>query len=161
MHFQPKSGNIPAMRQIHPVTKKKGSFLENLKLPFGIPTPNPNAKLRKKRGSLTGVCAGLGEYFMLSPIVFRIIFIITSFFSGIGLLAYLGLAIFLPMEGEDTQAADGRFRLNKRPNIFDDGIDYRKYEADEAPEESLGVCTKCDTVSKPNARFCHKCGERL
>ncbi|MEZ4774654.1 MAG: PspC domain-containing protein [Bacteroidia bacterium] len=149
------------MRRIDPISKKKGSFLANLKLPFKIPAPNPNAKLKKKRGSLTGVCAGLGEYFGVEPIIFRLIFIVTSFFSGIGLLAYLGLSIFLPMEGEDNQATDGRFRLNKRPNIFDDGINYRKFEADESPEESLAVCPKCDTVSKPNARFCHKCGERL
>ncbi|MEZ4826579.1 MAG: PspC domain-containing protein [Bacteroidia bacterium] len=149
------------MRRIDSTTRKKGSFLENLKLPFPINLPTTNGKLRKKRGSLTGVCAGLGEYFGMEPVIFRVIFIVSSFFSGIGLLAYLALAIFLPMEGADNDAVDGRFRVSGRPNLFDDGIHYQAYDADKSPEESLSVCPKCDTVSKPNARFCHKCGARL
>ncbi|MDX2246899.1 MAG: PspC domain-containing protein [Bacteroidia bacterium] len=148
------------MRRIDSGSRKKNDFLANLKLPFRIPVET-HGKLHKKRGSLTGVCAGLGEYFGIEPTVFRLIFMVTSFFSGIGLLVYLGLSIFLPMEGEDTQATDGRFRLTNRPNLFDDGVNYSKYEADKAPEESLSVCSRCDTVCKPEARYCHKCGARL
>lgn len=118
-------------------------------------------KLRKKRGSLTGVCAGLGEYFGLDPIIFRIGFIAASFFSGIGLIGYLALAIFLPMEDQDDTAKDGRFRLHHRPNIFDDGIEVLKNDGADSISSTLSVCPTCDTVSKPDSKFCHKCGTKL
>lgn len=43
---------------------------------------------------LAGVCGGLGEYFNLSSLLIRIIFI----FSGLGLFCYLLMALFIPTE---------------------------------------------------------------
>jgi phage shock protein C len=51
---------------------------------------------------LLGVAGGLGEYFGLDPILFRAGFILGSLAGGIGLLAYLVLAIILPVDGEQT-----------------------------------------------------------
>lgn len=45
---------------------------------------------------LTGVCGGIAEYFNIDPIIIRIAFIILVFGYGVGLLAYLLLAILLP-----------------------------------------------------------------
>ena len=39
-----------------------------------------------------GLCGGLGEFFGINPLAFRLIF----FFSGPGLLAYLILCAFVP-----------------------------------------------------------------
>lgn len=41
---------------------------------------------------IAGVCGGLGEYFGIDPILFRIIFFVTSGLGG----AYLLLWIFIP-----------------------------------------------------------------
>ena len=45
---------------------------------------------------LTGVCGGIAEYFNIDPIIIRIAFIILLFGYGVGLLAYILLAILLP-----------------------------------------------------------------
>lgn len=45
---------------------------------------------------LSGVCSGLGAYFNVDPLVFRIIFIALIFFRGFGILLYLALWIAMP-----------------------------------------------------------------
>jgi phage shock protein C len=52
---------------------------------------------RSKR-VLFGVCGGLAEYFNIDPTIMRLIFIITLFFGGLGILAYLILALITPLE---------------------------------------------------------------
>ncbi len=43
-----------------------------------------------------GVAGGLGEYFNIDPIIFRIIFFLSILSGGIGVLLYLFLVIALP-----------------------------------------------------------------
>ncbi len=45
---------------------------------------------------LAGVCGGIAEYFNISSLLVRVLFVI----SGIGLLAYILMAIFIPSENE-------------------------------------------------------------
>ena len=45
---------------------------------------------------LTGVCGGIAEYFNIDPIIVRIAMIVLVFGYGVGLLAYILLAILLP-----------------------------------------------------------------
>ena len=45
-----------------------------------------------------GVAGGLAEYFSVDPLVVRIGFVASLVFSGAGLLAYLGLMIFVPAD---------------------------------------------------------------
>lgn len=58
--------------------------------------------LRRSRDNrvLAGICGGLGEFFGLSPIWFRLAFLIALLPGGVpGLGAYLILWIIVPMEG--------------------------------------------------------------
>lgn len=59
-----------------------------------------NVLYRKpKEGMLTGVCAGLAEYFGMSANVMRLIFIIATLASnGFAALLYFILAIILPVD---------------------------------------------------------------
>jgi phage shock protein C len=50
---------------------------------------------RKYRG-IAGVCGGLGEYFDIDPIIFRMIFIALLVNGGAGLLIYILMWIFVP-----------------------------------------------------------------
>lgn len=45
---------------------------------------------------LAGVCAGLGEYFDIDPVIFRIIFLVSAFIGGIGVVAYIILYVIVP-----------------------------------------------------------------
>lgn len=53
--------------------------------------------LDKKNAKVSGVCAGLGDYFGIDPMVIRIATVIISLFGGLGitLIGYVLLAIFL------------------------------------------------------------------
>ena len=47
-----------------------------------------------------GVASGLGRYFNVDPLLFRIGFVVLSFAGGFGVLAYLLLLVFMPADGE-------------------------------------------------------------
>lgn len=52
---------------------------------------------REKQGrKLLGVCMGIANYFDLDPTLIRLIWIISIFFFGGGILAYLFAALVLP-----------------------------------------------------------------
>ncbi len=45
---------------------------------------------------ISGVCGGLGTYFNVDPVLFRVLFILAVIFTGIGLLPYIILWIVIP-----------------------------------------------------------------
>ena len=62
----------------------------------------------KEERWLGGVAAGLGEYFDLSPAIYRIAFVALALAGGTGILLYLAAWLVIPEEGdEDSIAADG------------------------------------------------------
>ena len=56
--------------------------------------------LSDKDRKIAGVCGGLGEIFNTDPVIFRIIFVITFFMGGLGLLAYLTFWIATPKKSK-------------------------------------------------------------
>jgi phage shock protein PspC (stress-responsive transcriptional regulator) len=68
--------------------------------------PEPRRLLRAREGRLVGgVCAGLGRYFNVDPIIFRIGAVVLVFVGGAGLLAYLAALLLIP--SEDSPEASG------------------------------------------------------
>jgi phage shock protein PspC (stress-responsive transcriptional regulator) len=59
-------------------------------------------RLRRSSGDrvIAGVAGGLGRYFDVDPVIFRIGFALSIFFGGLGALAYLLLAVFVPTDGD-------------------------------------------------------------
>jgi phage shock protein PspC (stress-responsive transcriptional regulator) len=56
---------------------------------------------------IAGVAGGLGQYFGVDPVIFRLGFAVSIFFGGLGILAYLAFALFVPSaaaEGEEPRA---------------------------------------------------------
>ena len=53
---------------------------------------------------LAGVAGGVAEYFDLDPSLVRILFFVSMFFGGIGLLLYIGMAIIVPLEPLSAEA---------------------------------------------------------
>ena len=62
---------------------------------------------------IAGVCSGLGEYFDLDPVFFRVAFIVLVFVGGIGLIAYIAMAVMVPMKGKSTRGSRARLHLSK------------------------------------------------
>jgi len=50
---------------------------------------------------IAGVCGGLGEYFDMDPLVFRVIFLFLFFFGGTGLILYIFLWILIPEKNNE------------------------------------------------------------
>jgi phage shock protein PspC (stress-responsive transcriptional regulator) len=71
--------------------------------PGNPPPPNPPSPRRLERSRtdrwLTGVCGGLGTYFGIDPLIFRIAFIVLTVAGGAGLWLYLAGWLLLPEEG--------------------------------------------------------------
>jgi len=79
-------------------------------------TPTPSTEPRKLARStedhmVAGVAGGLGRYFGLDPVLFRIAFGISVFFGGVGLLAYIALVAFLPHDDGRPSWIEGRSRV--------------------------------------------------
>jgi phage shock protein C len=57
-------------------------------------------KLTRSRSNskVAGVCGGLGEYLDIDPTLIRLIWLITVFFGGTGVLAYIIAWIVMPEE---------------------------------------------------------------
>jgi phage shock protein C len=49
---------------------------------------------------LAGVASGMAEYFEVDPTLIRVLWLISIFFGGLGLFAYIVLAIIMPNEPE-------------------------------------------------------------
>ncbi len=71
-----------------------------------------NVKLYRSSSDrmIGGVCGGLGAYFNLDPIFFRLIFVVLLFGSQFGFILYLLLWILIPGEGKSYGFKDGTFR---------------------------------------------------
>ena len=62
---------------------------------------------------LAGICAGLGVYFDLDPVFFRLFFLASLLFGGLGALAYLLLWIMVPEKtGPQGERRPARLHLS-------------------------------------------------
>ena len=121
-------------------------------------------RLTKKRGNLTGVCAGIADYLEVDPILVRVGFIAASFFSfGASIVAYLGLSVFLPKD-EAEKWGHNHYTYDEHEKFVEQQFLEEKQvirRSDPLTGTALEVCPNCDTVAKPNSKFCHKCGTML
>jgi phage shock protein PspC (stress-responsive transcriptional regulator) len=76
--------------------------------PPPAPSPTPR-RLRRSRSDRigAGVAGGLGEYFGVDPVLFRVLFATAAFFGGAGILGYLLAWAAIPDEGTERAAIDG------------------------------------------------------
>ncbi|MGH2952893.1 MAG: PspC domain-containing protein [Solirubrobacterales bacterium] len=71
------------------------------------PTNRPRRLLRSRDDRMiAGVAGGLGRYFDVDPVIFRIVFAVSVFLGGLGVLAYIALALFVPAGDADGDVAD-------------------------------------------------------
>ena len=76
-------------------------------------TPGDRRLHRSRRDRVfLGVCGGLGEYFDSDPLFIRLVFVFMALTGGIGILAYLILAIILPEEGSERLAEHNALQRN-------------------------------------------------
>ncbi|HEY1596021.1 MAG TPA: PspC domain-containing protein [Thermoleophilaceae bacterium] len=57
---------------------------------------------------IAGVCSGLGRYFKVDPVLFRVAAVALIFFGGAGVLLYIAAVLLIPNEGEERPEARRR-----------------------------------------------------
>src|SRR5215216_2008815 len=55
-----------------------------------------------------GVASGLGRYFGVDPVLFRIGFVVATFIGAVGIIAYLALLVFVPSDGEQKTSGTSK-----------------------------------------------------
>jgi len=71
--------------------------------PSGPAATEPR-RLTRSRGDrvIGGVCGGLAKYFGIDPVIVRIVAVVTAFFGGAGILAYIAALLLVPDEDGDA-----------------------------------------------------------
>ncbi len=59
-----------------------------------------------------GVCGGLAQYFAIDPVIVRILMVLLAFADGIGILAYIIMAIAIPGEDSTSKKLEDTAREN-------------------------------------------------
>jgi len=75
------------------------------------PPQHPEPRRLTRSGGdaiIGGVASGLGRYFAVDPVLFRIGFVIATFIGAVGLIAYLALLIFVPSDGEQKTSGTSK-----------------------------------------------------
>jgi phage shock protein PspC (stress-responsive transcriptional regulator) len=62
----------------------------------GQRAPRTRLHLSSSDRKIAGVCGGLGEYFALDPVFFRVGFVVLAFTCGVGILLYFVLWLLVP-----------------------------------------------------------------
>jgi phage shock protein PspC (stress-responsive transcriptional regulator) len=84
----------------------------------GIPRPIRSLRRSQTDRMITGVSGGLGEYFGVDPVIFRVFFAVLSFFGGVGLLVYLACWLLMPEPDVEVSNLDkviGQLRVRRVP----------------------------------------------
>src|SRR6476646_9529415 len=72
------------------------------------PAPRPRLTRRPDQGMVAGVAAGLGEYFDVDPVLFRVGFVVLAFVWGLAIPVYLAAWLLIPPAA--GTASHGRVR---------------------------------------------------
>jgi phage shock protein PspC (stress-responsive transcriptional regulator) len=63
---------------------------------------------------IAGVCGGLGRYFDVNPVLYRVGFVVLTFLGGAGLLIYAACALVIPNDGEKESIASDVLRNHRQ-----------------------------------------------
>jgi phage shock protein PspC (stress-responsive transcriptional regulator) len=63
---------------------------------------------------IAGVSGGLGRYFDVNPVLYRVGFVVLTFLGGAGLLIYAACALVIPNEGEKESIASDVLRNHRQ-----------------------------------------------
>lgn len=58
---------------------------------------------------ISGICGGMGIYFDIDPVIFRILFVLLAL-SGVGVLLYIILIFVIPLEGKTEPVNTENFK---------------------------------------------------
>jgi phage shock protein PspC (stress-responsive transcriptional regulator) len=94
-----------------------------------------------------GVCGGLAKYFDMDPTIVRVITALSIFLGGVGLWAYIILAIVVPLE--DSKAAEPK-------DTIKENVEEMKETARELGREIQSTLAKGEGEPEATAKSRHR-----
>ncbi len=118
-------------------------------------TQKPNKKLFRNPDDqiIGGVASGLGVYFGIDPVLFRLVFVLTTISGGFGILAYIILLIIMPEAKTPTE----KMQMEGEPLNLE-SIDKKIKDLGKAVKEFPD--TKVGQVAQKGVHFTRSIGER-
>lgn len=100
----------------------------------------------RKQKVVAGVCGGLGEYFEIDPILFRLAFIVLTVIDGVGILAYIVFALVVPKSpvGEEEMRKEHEYHEEFKKKV--------KEHAESFKEDMKGFAEKVRDGRPPRSR---------
>jgi phage shock protein PspC (stress-responsive transcriptional regulator) len=108
---------------------------------------------------ISGVCGGLGAYFNIDPIIFRLLFVLVLFAGGASLIVYIILWIVLPK----AETAGQKLEMRGEP-VNVSNIEKKVKKEYETAKENVKTAVKSETVKKTKSAandFFHVLGKIL
>lgn len=65
---------------------------------------------------IMGVCGGLGEYFSIEPVFFRLLFLFSILLGGWGIILYLIAALLIPRNNDENEIDESTLENIKKSN---------------------------------------------
>jgi phage shock protein C len=94
-----------------------------------------------------GVCGGLAKYFDIDPVIVRIIMILLIFAGGAGILAYIILAIVVPLES--SQASEPR-------EVIKENVEEMRQTASQLGDDMRSTFAKKEGAPEETAKYRHR-----
>ena len=94
-----------------------------------------------------GVCGGLAKYFNMDPVIVRVIAVLLIFANGLGILAYIIMAIVVPLE--DSKATEPKATIKEN-------VEEMKQTASELGREIQSTFTGEKTEPDEVAKVSHR-----
>lgn len=111
-------------------------------------------KLYRSRSDrmIWGVCGGLAKYFDIDPVIIRIIAVLLVFANGVGILAYIILAIVVPLESS---------KVTEPKDVIKENVEEMKETASQIRHEIHSAFTRKEDTSEETTRAKHHTGNIL
>ncbi len=94
-----------------------------------------------------GVCGGLAKYFDIDPTIVRIIAVLLVFTNGVGILAYIILAIVVPLESSEVTTPK---------DVIKENVEEMKETASKLGQEIRSTFVKEEGESEEAAKARHR-----
>jgi phage shock protein C len=89
----------------------------------------------RKDTKIAGVCGGIAEYFNVDSNIIRLLAVLTIFFGGGGIIAYIIAWIIIPLEPVEDESSDKQTSRSREKNQAETIVDAEIIDDSEKKKE--------------------------
>ena len=89
----------------------------------------------RKDTKIAGVCGGIAEYFNVDSNIIRLLAVLTVFFGGGGIIAYIIAWIIIPLEPVEDESSDKQTTQSREENQTENIVDAEIIDDSEKKKE--------------------------